>query len=384
MILHDRRRAVRTAGAIAWWLCATGALAATFPNYPITDGQRRTADQVAQAGVPLSELAPNAPDSYVVKRGDTLWDISKLFLRSPWRWPELWGMNRDQIRNPHLIYPGQKLVLVRKDGRAWLQLADEPGLVKLSPRARASDADGSALPAVPMHLIGPFLNDAVVLESNELDRAPRIVAAREGRVLLGRGDTVYVRGELAAQRSWRLFRQPKALKDPGSGEVLGWEAAFVGHAEYLRPAGQEPGPEGSSTEVPASFTLQSLRQEAGIGDRLAPMASQGEPNLVPHAPSQPVDARVVSIYGDGLSAGQYHVVSINRGRRDGIEPGHVLALLRAGERVVDREDPLRPTLKLPDEPHGQLFVFRVFERVSYGLILSAQTAVRPGDRCTPP
>ena len=107
-------------------------------------------------------------------------------------------------------------------------------------------------------------------------------------------------------------------------------------------------------------------------------------NLVPHAPSQPVDARVVSIYGDGLSAGQYHVVSINRGRRDGIEPGHVLALLRAGERVVDREDPLRPTLKLPDEPHGQLFVFRVFERVSYGLILSAQTAVRPGDRCTPP
>ncbi len=384
MILHDRRRAVRTAGAIAWWLCATSALAATFPNYPITEGQRRTADQVAQAGVPLSELAPNAPDSYVVKRGDTLWDISKLFLRSPWRWPELWGMNRDQIRNPHLIYPGQKLVLVRKDGRAWLQVADEPGLVKLSPRARASDTDGNALPAVPMHLIGPFLNDAVVLETNELDRAPRIVAAREGRVLLGRGDTVYVRGELAAQRSWQVFRQPKALKDPGSGEVLGWEAAFVGHAEYLRPAGREAGPDGASTEVPASFTLQSLRQEAGIGDRLTPMASLGDLNLVPHAPSQPVDARVVSIYGDGLSAGQYHVVSINRGRSDGIEPGHVLALLRAGERVVDREDPLRPTLKLPDEPHGQLFVFRVFERVSYGLILSAQTAVRPGDRCTPP
>jgi hypothetical protein len=209
-------------------------------------------------------------------------------------------MNLDQIRNPHLIYPGQVLVLVSGTAPVpWRSLADEPGHGQAVAPVRSNSGQTAMRSAVPLHLIGPFLNDAVVLESNELDRAPRIVAAQEGRVLLGRGDTVYVRGELAAQRSWRLFRQPKALKDPGSGEVLGYEAAFVGTAEFLRPAGQEPGPEGSRTEVPASFTLQSLRQEAGIGDRLAPMPHRANRTLCPHAPSQPVDGRVVSIYGDG-------------------------------------------------------------------------------------
>ncbi len=384
MILRHRRAALALGAAALTVLGGWASTAAAFPNYPITEGQRRTANEVAQAGVPLSELAPDAPDAYVVKRGDTLWDISKLFLRRPWRWPELWGMNMAQIRNPHLIYPGQRLVLVRKDGRAYLQFDDQPGVVKLSPRARASDVDGGAIAAIPLHLIQPFLNDAVVLDGNEFETAPRIVAGREGRVLLGRGDSAYVRGELTPRRDWRVFRNAKPLKDPVTAEVLGYEAAYVGSAEYVRAGSTVTAADGQTEIVPATITLTTLRQEAGAGDRLAPTGPRDEPNFVPHAPAQPVQGAVVSIYGDGLSAGQNQIVAINRGRRDGMEAGHVLAVLRAGERVTDREDPARAQLKLPDEAHGQLFVFRVFERVSYALILTAQTAVRVGDRCTQP
>src|SRR5207244_6755192 len=133
------------------------------PNFPITGQQRSTAQQVADAGVPLSELAPNAPDSYTVKRGDTLWAISSMYLKSPWRWPELWGMNLDEIRNPHLIFPGQMLFLEKTGGRARLRVAEPaggaPGSMKLSPRARASTIEGQAIPSIPFHLIEPFLNE---------------------------------------------------------------------------------------------------------------------------------------------------------------------------------------------------------------------------------
>lgn len=356
-----------------------------FPDYPITDAQRGTARKVADAGVPLSALAPNAPDSYTVKRGDTLWDISKLFLRSPWRWPELWGMNLDEIRNPHLIYPGQILTLEKSGGRARLRVGQGTGnTIKLSPRVRAGDVDNGPIASIALHLIEPFLNDAVVLGSNELESAPRIVAGREGRVLLGRGDTAYVRGEIAPVRDWRVFRAARPLHDPDSGEVLGYEAAFVGAAEYVRPGQTRTAADGTPEIVPGTIVLGPLRQEAGIGDRLAQAPARDTSPYVPHAPTQPLSGRIISIYGDGLSAGQNQIVALNRGAQDGIERGHVLAVQRAGERVVDRADPERITLQLPDEGHGHLFVFRVFDRVSYALILEAQTAVRPGDRFTQP
>jgi hypothetical protein len=356
-----------------------------FPDYPITGAQRGTAQKVAETGVPLSELAPNAPDSYTVKRGDTLWDISKLFLRSPWRWPELWGMNLQDIRNPHLIYPGQLLTLVKSGGRARLVFGGGTGnTVKLSPRVRAGDTDLGPIASIPLHLIEPFLNDAVVLDSNTLASAPRIVAGREGRVLLSRGDVAYVRGEMPATRDWRIFREARPLRDPVSGEILGYEAAFVGNAEYVRAGETRTDAQGATEIVPATFTLNSLRQEAGIGDRIAQAPVRDHRNYIPHAPDKPIEGRVVSIYGDGLSAGQNQIVALNRGVRDGMERGHVLAVLRTGDRVQDKADPLKTTLKLPDEAQGQLFVFRVFDRVSYALILSAETAVRPGDRFTPP
>ncbi|MDH5539613.1 MAG: LysM peptidoglycan-binding domain-containing protein, partial [Rhizobacter sp.] len=353
---------------------------------PVTPQQRGTAQQVAQAGVPLSELAPNAPDTYTVRRRDTLWDISKIFLRSPWRWPELWGMNLDQIRNPHLIYPGQVLYLDKSDGRARLRFGQPgSGTIKLSPRVRSSGLDDGAIATIPFHLIEPFLNQAVIFQSNELETAPRIVAAQEGRVLMGRGDVAYVRGDLSdQQREYRVFREPKPLTDPTTGEVLGFEANYVGTAEYTRPGDLRKVADGKAEIVPATFVLTTLRQEAGIGDRLAAVPPPEFSNYVPHAPQGAMAGQIVSVYGEGLNAGQNHIVSLNKGTRDGMERGHVLALWRDGTEVIDKTDPKRPTIKLPDERHGTLFVFRVFDRMSYALIMSVQEAVKRGDRFTQP
>lgn len=373
-------------------LVAAAAVAAALPGahaatWPVTPEQRATAQQVAQAGVPLSELSPNAPDSHTVKRGDTLWGISSIFLKSPWRWPELWGMNLEQIRNPHLIYPGQVLVLEKVDGRARLRVAQPVGgsgdTVKLSPRVRSEAVDAGAIAAIPLHLIGPFLNEAVVFNSNELAAAPRIVASQESRVMLGRGDVAYVRGEIPAQSDFRVFREAVALKDPGTQEVLGYEARYLGTARFDREGGSATVADKAQI-VPATFTVTSIRQEIGVGDRLAPVPPSDFAAYVPHAPSGPVDGRIVAIYGDGLNAGQNQVVSINKGAADGIERGHVLALWRDGESAIDRTDPKRPLMKLPDERHGMLFVFRVFDRVSYALIVQVQQPVKSGDRFTQP
>ena len=360
----------------------TSALAQTS-RLPITPEWRETAQRVAQAGVPLSELAPNAPDSHTVKPGDTLWGISSLFLKTAWRWPELWGMNLEQIRNPHLIYPGQVLVLEKVDGRARLRLATGTGAptntVRLSPRVRSEALDNSAIASISLNLIGPFLTEAVVFNADELDVAPRVVATQEGRVMVSRGETAYVRGELRGARDFRLFRQLTPLRDPVTSEVLGYEGRYVGTAEVTRAAET-----GGPVLVPAAFRVTSTRLEAVVGDRLSPVPQQELVAYVPRAPANPVDGRIIALYGDGLRAGQNQVVSINRGSREGMERGHVLALWRAGKLAVDSTSADKAAMRLPDERHGLLFVFRVFERVSYALILNVQDPVRTGDRFTQP
>ena len=360
---------------------------ASAATYPITEQQRNTAQKAAQAGVPLSELLANAPDTYTVKRGDTLWDISKLFLKSPWRWPELWGMNLQQIRNPHLIYPGQMLYLDKSNGRARLRMGQAvggDGTVKLSPRIRSEALGDGAIASIPFNLIEPFLNEAIIFQGNELEAAPRIVAAQEGRVMMSRGETAYVRGELGSDRAFRIFREARALKDPGTGLILGYEAAYVGAAEYVRQGETRTGADGKPEIVPATFTITSTRQEANVGDRLSPVPAREFSNYAPHAPASALNGQIVSIYGDGLSAGQNQIVALNRGTADGMERGHVLALWSAGAKVLDRTDPARPNLTLPDERHGLLFVFRVFDRMSYALILSVKDPVKAGDRFTQP
>lgn len=365
---------------------ALGASPAWAVDYPITAQQRGTAQKVAQDGVALSELAPNAPDTYTVKTRDTLWDISKMYLRSPWRWPELWGMNLQQIRNPHLIYPGQILVLDKSGGRARLRVgqAVDGGTTKLSPRVRATDIGAAGIPSIPFNLIEPFLNEAVVFQGNELASAPRIVASQEGRVILGRGDTAYVRGDLGNAREYRIFREPRPLKDPTTNEVLGYEANYVGAAEYVRQGESRPDASGKTEIVPATFLVTSIRQEAGVGDRLAIVPPREFTNYAPHAPQSPMAGQIIGMYGDALTGGQNQIVSLNKGAVDGMERGHVLALWRAGSSVVDKTDASRPTIKLPDEQHGTLFVFRVFDRVSYALILSVKEPVKAGDRFTQP
>ncbi|MBL8343629.1 MAG: LysM peptidoglycan-binding domain-containing protein [Rubrivivax sp.] len=378
-----------TLGAAAFVsaVVATGSAWAQPSRMPVYPQWRETAERVAQAGVPLSELAPNAPDSYTVQRGDTLWGISSIFLKSPWRWPELWGMNLDQIRNPHLIFPGQVLVLEKIGDRARLAVAQGvPGTVRLSPRVRSETLDNGAIAAIPLHLIGPFLAEAQVFETNQLDQAPRVVATQEGRVMVSRGETAYVRGDLGGARDFRLFRELKPLVDPDTREVLGFEGRYVGTAEMVAAEGAAAAPGGKGNViVPATFRVTSNRLEAGVGDRLSPTPQQELVAYVPRAPSKAVEGRVVSIYGEGLKAGQNQVVALNRGQRDGLERGHVLALWRAGRDAVDTTTAgQRTAMRLPDERHGLLFVFRTFERVSYALILNVQDPVQSGDRFTQP
>jgi len=379
-------RALLCAG-LASLLGATPLFAAT-PNFPVTAQQKDTAQKVASAGVPLSELAANAPDSYTVKAGDTLWDISKMYLKSPWRWPELWGMNLEEIRNPHLIFPGQVLSLEKSDGRARLRMGKAVGgtpgnTVVLSPRVRSGPLARS-VSAIPLNLIEPFLNEAVIFETDELQAAPRIVATQEDRVLLARGNTAYVRGELGDQREYRMFREAKPLKDPVTQKILGYEAVYLGTAEYVAPGEVRTGADGKPEIIPATFKVNRVRLEAGVGDRLAPVPPREFANYAPHAPQNPISGQLISIYGESLTAGQNQIVALNRGEADGLERGHVLALWRDGAKVVDKTDPSRPLIKLPDERHGLLFVFRTFKNMSYALILTVAEPVKPGDRFTQP
>jgi hypothetical protein len=376
------------ATAITLALCTlAGEAFSQAGNFPITPAQRSTAQRVAQeGGVPLSELVDNAPESHTVKSGDTLWDISKLFLKSPWRWPELWGMNLEQVRNPHLIYPGQVLYLDKRNGRASLRLGRGDGSLdstRLQPGVRASQLD-DGIPAVSLTQIEPFLNEAVIFEANELATSPRIVAAQDNRVMLTRGDLAYVRGDLKGNRNFRVFREPRALLDPTTKEVLGYEGVYLGAAELSR-RGDSAGASFKAGEIiPDTFSIVSVRQEIRAGDRMAPVPPRDFLTYVPHAPQSAVTGQIVSVYGEAIVAGQNQIVAINRGQRDGMEPGHVLALWRDGARIIDKTDPASPTIKLPDERHGTLFVFRVFNRMSYALILSVKEPVNTGDRFTQP
>lgn len=375
---------------------------AVAQNLTVTPGQRATAQQVAQAGVPLSELAPNAPDSHLVKRGDTLWAISGLFLKSPWRWPELWGMNLEDIKNPHRIYPGQQLYLERKDGRATLRTARSRGdggieTVRVSPRTRFESLADEIIPTLKSQFIEPFLAEPVVVGESELNSAPRIVAAQEERVLLTRGDRAYARGPVGQQlafgttqqNDYRVFRNATPLKDPISGEVLGYEAQYVGKAQIVRgeSRAERTDKDGKVAVelVPATIDIVSAKEEMRVGDRLLPEPARQFTSYAPRAPLSKVDARVVSVYGSSVvNAGQNQVVAINRGSKDGVESGHVLAILKAGAKVTDKTVPSRDLLQLPDERNGLLMVFRTFDRVSYALILDITQGVKVGDRLANP
>ena len=377
-------------------------------NFPITADQKATATQVAQNGVPLGDLVPNAPDSYSVKRGDTLWSVSGLFLKGPWRWPELWGMNLQDIRNPHRIYPGQQLYLEKSNGRALLRTraasaggADEaPQTVRVSPRTRFESLADSSIPTLAPNLIEPFLAEPIIVDGPTFANAPRIVATQEGRVLLSRGDRAYARGQSAnggkalsdakgQPLDYRVFRNATPLKDPATQAILGYEAQFLGKVELVRSESvqQITDKEGKSRNeiVPATIDIVTAKEEIRVGDRLLPEPVRELVSYIPHAPVTRISGQIVSVYGSAVTyAAENQVVVVNRGSKDGLERGHVMAIRKDGQRLQDRTDDAKPEMKLPNERNGLLMVFRTFDSLSYALVLQVTDGVKVGDHFTNP
>jgi hypothetical protein len=314
----------------------------------------------AQAPAPGAPLAfkPDAPERYVVVPGDTLWSIAERFTDSPWRWPELWKLNKDQIANPHRIFPGDVIVL----DRTRRQLALDMPTVKLSPRLRAESTAKVAIPSIPAAAIEPFLARPLVVEADGLERAPTIVATEESRVVLEAGNRAFVKGiGDSKEDSWFVYRRGEALVDPASNATLGFEAVYLGSARVLR-AGE-----------PAVVQLTTVTREVGVGDKLVAAGKPEVIQYVPRPPSAPIKGQVIAVYGSGRTAeaGSQSIITLNRGKADGLEVGHVLALLRPGASVaVSRaKDAASARLTLPDERYGLAFVFRVFDRVSYALVM---------------
>jgi nucleoid-associated protein YgaU len=343
----------------------------------------------AQAPSAPLALKPDAPDRYVIVPGDTLWGISTRYTDSPWRWPELWGMNRDQIRNPHLIYPGMVLLLDR--ARGTLSIAGGPsgapsaippgtagapasGTVKLAPRVRAESLAKQQIPSIPPSAIEPFLSRPLVIEPDGLEKAPTIVATEKDRVILAAGNTAYVRGITdAKEETWYVYRRGEPLIDPDTNRTLAYEAIYLGTAQLTRPGN------------PATVLLTSTVQEVNAGDKLVAAGPAQAPSYAPHAPEAQLLGRVMKIYGSvGRvgEAGPLQIISINRGRADGVEVGHVLALYSLGGTVRDMtraRNAADALIKLPDERAGLSFVFRVFDRVSYALVMHVTRPISPLD-----
>jgi hypothetical protein len=370
--------------------------------------------------VTQADLAPDAPSEYTVAKGDTLWSIAGRFLKDPWKWPHIWQMNQDQIKNPHLIYPGDVVKLDREALR--LSLAGGGGaagmggsgaeaaanVVKLEPRVRIEPLQ-QAIPSIPGSVIGPFLSQPLVVEVNGLDTAPTILATEESRVVIGAGDTAYAdRIGTDDGVSWQVFRPGIELRDPDTGEVLGYEAKYVGDARVARFGN------------PTTVRITKARQEINRGDRLAPARDSTYPNYVPRAPDKPIIGSIMSVDGGVSEFGQYQIITINRGARDGVEVGHVLASYRRGATVggvgrgmdftaprwmqgwnvrpnpVVPEPPAPPPppsqpgkvvgvastsseVRLPDERNGLVFIFRVFDKLSYGLVMRSTRPIYIGD-----
>lgn len=321
---------------------------------------------LAQTQKPL-ELADGAPERHTVVRGDTLWGLAAKYLKDPYRWGELWKMNAQQIKRPHWIYPGQVLLLDKQGATPQLKLAT----VKV-PLREYVEPQHKAIPTIPPQDIEPFLSRPLVLDQASLEAAPRVVALQDGRVIAGAGDMVYTTEVATPGKAWQIFRPGKPLIDPETRETLGWEARFIGTARM------------TATGVPASFLLLTTSEEVTSGDRLLPTPRTDVVSYVPHAPETAIAARVLAIYGGVNFGGPQSVVVLNRGSRDGLESGHVLSVDQAGSVIDDRYQGEKTSYTLPNLRNGLVFVFRVFDRVAYALVMSANRPVVIGDSAHTP
>lgn len=327
----------------------------------------------ASAADPL-QLVDNPPDRHIVVKGDTLWDISGKFLKQPWRWPEIWQMNRDQIKNPHLIYPGDVVLLDMSSGSPRLRLGKKvgAGTGKLQPTVYSKPIQ-QVVPSIPPNAIEPFISQPLVIEDGELNTGVKIVAMQEDRMLVGTGDSFYASGiPDASVEKWHVFRKGKPLKDPATGKILAYEAFFLGNARLVKPG------------EPALLRVSLAKEEIARGDRLIPAPEPEIISYVPHRPEQDVSARVLGIYGGLREGGANSVVALNVGKNDGMEIGHVVALYRKRVSLDVDDSGRRTSTPVPDERYGLAFVFRVFNGVSYALVVESSKAVIVGDTARNP
>ena len=334
------------------------------------------------AGAFALTLKTDAPQTYVVKKGDTLWDISERFTNDPWEWPEIWYQN-EQIRNPHLIYPGDEIGLIMVNGETRVAVTRRgdasrtvklsPGTVKMQPTARVEPIE-SAIPAIPQDAIRGFLREHRVVDARTLEKAPRILSGADSRILMGAGGKVYGRGDFGDKiaAAYGVFRKGQVYRDPETGEVLGLEATDIGLGRVLAHDGDI-----------VTLELERTNQQVGIGDLLLPTEDRDLiANFYPKPPKKPLTGQILAVSGGVAQVGQYDVVVLNRGERDGIEPGSVLVVKKTGEIVYDRI--AGEKIRLPAERAGTLMVFRSFEKLSYGLIMRATRPLRVGDKIESP
>ena len=343
------------------------------------------------------KLQENAPDRYVVVKGDTLWDISAKFFKDPWKWPQIWGYNKDTIKDPHWIYPGNVVYLDQSThtlkvaggealpasgvSPADVSMTDvAPGgptssqseVVKLSPKPREVKGSNQAIPVISLKDVGPFLAQPLVVEDDQLAGAPVLAGTYDHRELLGTGNVAYAKN-LPSDKGerWQIYRPGITFKDPDTGEVLGHEVVYLGDA-FVEKFGD-------------LSTLKITRAvlEINVGDRLAQATTSFASNFLPHEPDKNINAKIISIYGGVEQAGQNAVVTLNKGRRDGLESGHVLALYQKGE-VLPSHNIFTADTVLPDVRYGLLFVFRVFDKVSYALVMQTRLPVQRLDRASNP
>lgn len=326
------------------------------------------------------EPAPDAPERYTVEEGDTLWDISEMFLKDPWLWSEIWHIN-PQIRDPHLIYPGDEIVLFFVDDEPHLRVERDEEIYqvtlpveRLRPQVRVTPLP-EPIPFLPADAIRPLLSKPQILPGDAFDDMPYLLRSEDGRLMSSAGERVYVRGLSDEEENrFTVVRKGNAYRDPDTGRLLGYRAIHVGEAEVERRGD------------PATFRITRAEREALEGDRLMPGGGrQVQRNFYPRAPEEDVGGEIIDVLGGVRLVGQYQAAAINRGSTHGLEEGHVLAVYRAGDTVRDQvEGRFGERVELPDEKSGLMMIFRVHDEVSYGLIMRATRDLRVGDRLASP
>ena len=366
---------------------------ASTPDAPIEQGARDlTATEAANMAAPANEVTsspatpgaslinPTAPKSYVVKRGDTLWGIASMFLRDPWLWPEVWYIN-PQVANPHLIYPGDTLALAYgANGQPQIRL-EQGGAARMDPRLRSDPING-AIPTIPYQSIAAFLSRPSILTPEQVKNAPYVIAFRDDHEVAGSGNEVYVKNLNAPNNArYSIVHIGDPLRDPDDGKVVGYQGVYTATALVSKPG-----------EVTKAVLIDTAR-ETLRGDKVLSADSDTPLNFIPSAPRTNVHGRIIAVVDGTDLIGQYQIVAINRGTRDGVNNGTVLGIDRAGSVVrdvyghgasftrknQDLNSSFAKKVKLPDERTGTMLVFRAFDRVSYGLILGATDTIQLQD-----